>query len=110
MGVVILKIGIVARADNTGLGNQTRELVRMLNPHKILLINSYYFNRNTQNKDWYKDYNCIETEGFASNEEVAEFLRRIPEAANNDVLIIANTEVNTDEDRDALVAALKEAL
>lgn len=75
MGVVILKkLGIIARSDNTGLGNQTRELVRMLNPEKILLINSYFFNRNKQNKDWYKEYNCIETEGFASNEEVIKFL------------------------------------
>lgn len=74
MGVVILKIGIVARCDNTGLGNQTRELVKMLNPTKILLINSYFFNRNKQNLEWYKDYECIVTEGFASNEEVIKFL------------------------------------
>lgn len=69
-----MRIGIVARSDNTGLGNQTRELVKMLNPEKILLINSYFFNRNKQNLDWYKDYNCIITEGFASNEEVSSFL------------------------------------
>jgi glycosyltransferase involved in cell wall biosynthesis len=72
--VAILKIGIIARSDNTGLGNQTRELVKMLNPTKILLINSYFFNRNKQNLDWYKDYECITTEGFASNEEVVKFL------------------------------------
>lgn len=74
MGVALLKIGIIARADNTGLGNQTRELVKMLNPIKILVINSYFFNRNKQNPDWYKDYDCITTEGFASNEEVSKFL------------------------------------
>jgi hypothetical protein len=72
--VVVLNIGIVARSDNTGLGNQTKELVKMLNPKKILLINSYFFNRNKQNADWYKDYECITTEGFASNEEVVKFL------------------------------------
>jgi hypothetical protein len=69
-----MKIGIVARSDNTGLGNQTRELVKMLNPEKILLINSYFFNRNKQNLEWYKDYDCITTEGFASNDEVSQFL------------------------------------
>ena len=74
MGVAILKIGVIARSDNTGLGNQTRELVKMLNPTKILLINSYFFNRNKQNLDWYKDYECITTEGFASNDEVSKFL------------------------------------
>ena len=35
-----MRLGIIARSDNTGLGNQTRELVNMLNPNKILLINS----------------------------------------------------------------------
>ena len=69
-----MRIGIIARADNTGLGNQTREIVKMLDPTKILLINSYFFNRNKQNLDWYKDYECITTEGFASNEEVSQFL------------------------------------
>mgnify|MGYP003337907980 FL=1 len=36
--------------------------------------------------------------------------RLFPDQGLDDVLIIANTEVNTDEDRSALVAALKEAL
>lgn len=36
--------------------------------------------------------------------------RLFPNQGLDDVLIIANTEVNTDEDRDALVAALKEAM
>ena len=40
-----MKLGIIARCDNTGLGNQTRELVKMLNPDKILLIDSYSFNK-----------------------------------------------------------------
>ena len=70
----IKKIGIIARCDNTGLGNQTRELVKMLNPEKILLINSQPFNRNKQNLDWYKDYNCLITNGFADNGEVVNFL------------------------------------
>ena len=35
-----MRLGIIARSDNTGLGNQTRELVNMLSPDKILLIDS----------------------------------------------------------------------
>ena len=35
-----MRLGIIARSDNTGLGNQTRELVKMLNPDRILLIDS----------------------------------------------------------------------
>lgn len=71
-----MKLGIIARSDNTGLGNQTRELVKMLNPDKILLIDSSHFNRNEQHPEWYEGYNCITTKkGMASKEEVYEFLR-----------------------------------
>jgi glycosyltransferase involved in cell wall biosynthesis len=71
-----MRLGIIARSDNTGLGNQTRELVKMLNPDKILLIDSSFFNKNQQHPEWYEDYNCITTKkGMASKEEVYEFLR-----------------------------------
>ena len=33
-----MRLGIIARCDNTGLGNQTRELVKMLNPSKVMVI------------------------------------------------------------------------
>jgi glycine dehydrogenase subunit 1 len=36
--------------------------------------------------------------------------RLLPRAGLDDLLIVASTEVNTDEDRDAFVAALKESL
>ena len=44
-----MKLGIIARSDNTGLGNQTRDLVTMLNPDSIMLVNSLNFNKNKQN-------------------------------------------------------------
>ena len=47
-----MRLGIIARSDNTGLGNQTRELVDMLKPDKILLINSSFFNQNRQHPEW----------------------------------------------------------
>jgi glycosyltransferase involved in cell wall biosynthesis len=69
------KIGIIARADKTGLGYQTKELVDMLKPHKILLIDSSHFNGNQQFPEWYKEYNVQVTQnGFASYPEVGEFL------------------------------------
>ena len=74
--MAILRLGIIARSDNTGLGNQTRELVNMLNPDKILLIDSSHFNGNVQHPEWYQDSNVmITTRGFASNKEVSLFLR-----------------------------------
>jgi glycosyltransferase involved in cell wall biosynthesis len=73
-----MTLGIIARSDNTGLGNQTRELVKMLNPDKILLIDSQHFNGNEQHPEWYKDYNVTTTtRGFPTKPEVIEFLRGI---------------------------------
>ena len=73
-----MTLGIIARSDNTGLGNQTRELVKMLNPDKILLIDSQHFNGNEQHPEWYKDYNVTTTlSGFPTKQELIEFLRNI---------------------------------
>ena len=73
-----MRLGIIARSDNTGLGNQTMELVKMLNPDKILLINSQFFNNNQQHPEWYKDYNVIETrKGMPRTNEVLTFLENI---------------------------------
>ena len=72
-----MRLGIIARSDNTGLGNQTRELVKMLKPDKIMLIDSSYFNENPQNPEWYDGYNVITTNGFASSKEVHNFLQNI---------------------------------
>jgi len=71
-----MRLGIIARSDNTGLGNQTRNIVNMLKPDKILLIDSRPFNENKQHPEWYAGYPCITTKrGFASKEEIVAFLR-----------------------------------
>jgi hypothetical protein len=70
-----MRIGLIARSDNSGLGNQTRELAYMLNPSKVLLIDSYSFNRNKQHPEWYKDYNVTNNSGFVSNRVALEFLK-----------------------------------
>ena len=69
-----MTFGIIARCDNTGLGNQTRDLVKMLNPDKILLINSLSFNNNQQYPEWYDGYNLTMTNGFPTKQEVARFM------------------------------------
>jgi hypothetical protein len=70
-----MRLGIIARSDNTGLGNQTRNLVNMLKPDKILLIDSTPFNENKQHPEWYAGYDCITTsQGFATREEIVRFL------------------------------------
>lgn len=72
-----MRLGIIARSDNTGLGNQTRELVNMLNPSKILLIDSTPFNKNKQHPEWYQNYNCIKSNGFPSLQQIKMFLKDI---------------------------------
>jgi hypothetical protein len=72
-----MRIGLIARSDNSGLGNQTRELAYMLNPSKILLIDSGPFNKNKQHPEWYKDYNVTNNVGFISNETVLDFLKNL---------------------------------
>lgn len=76
MGLALLmRLGIIARSDNTGLGNQTRELVNMLSPTKILLIDSTRFNGNKQHPEWYSNYNTIKTaKGFPTTSEMNSFL------------------------------------
>ena len=73
-----MKLGIIARADKTGLGNQTKELVDMLKPDKILLIDSSHFNGNVQYPEWYDGYDVqVSESGFLSNSEIERFLRDI---------------------------------
>ena len=72
-----MRRGIIARSDNTGLGNQTKELVDMLNPSSILLIDSTPFNKNKQHPEWYKDYNCIRSTGFPSLQQIKLFLNQV---------------------------------
>ena len=47
----------------------------MLNPEKILLINSRFFNNNEQHPEWYKGYNVLQTaNGMPHRREVLTFL------------------------------------
>jgi glycosyltransferase involved in cell wall biosynthesis len=73
-----MRLGIIARSDNTGLGNQTRELVKMLNPDKILLIDSSFFNKNLQHPEWYEGYDYTITRvGFPKRGEILKFLNEL---------------------------------
>jgi hypothetical protein len=52
-----MKLGIIARADNTGLGYQTLELCKMLKPHKIIIIDSSDFRFSKQYFNRYSEFN-----------------------------------------------------
>lgn len=68
-----MQLGIVARADDTGLGNQTRNLVYMLKPDKVLIIDSTPFNNNKQNFHWYDGFNIDKTMGAPNINQYLEW-------------------------------------
>ena len=69
-----MKLGIVVRADDTGLGNQTHELVKMLDPDRILLIDSSTFHsKNNQHYEWYEGRNVVVSKGFPDNKTLLKF-------------------------------------
>lgn len=71
----MVKLGIVAFANDSGLGNQTKRLVQMLKPFRILLIDSRGFSKNKQYRtDWYDGFNGYTVKGFPSNKEITIFL------------------------------------
>ena len=69
-----MKLGIIARSDATGLGVQSRNWVKLLNPDKVILINSSTFNRNEQHPEWYKDYNVLNINGFIQPSQINQVL------------------------------------
>lgn len=69
------RLGLIARMDDSGLGNQTHNLCKMLHPGKILLIDSKSFNRNIQHPEWYEGFDVQVADGFPSNTEVWKFLQ-----------------------------------
>lgn len=66
-----MKLGVIARADHTGLGIQSRNWVRLLQPHKIIVINSKPFNGNEQHYEWYMGKpNVFRIDGFIQQKDV----------------------------------------
>lgn len=67
-----MKIGIIARMDRTGLGYQTKALYDLLQPSKVLVVDSTTFNGNEQIHDWYEDPTV--SDGFITDELAGEFM------------------------------------
>jgi hypothetical protein len=85
-----MKLGLIVRADNTGLGNQTYELTQMLNPYKIMIIDFTSYNSNQQHFEWYAERDYTICKGFPTDEEMNSFLDDI------DVLLSCETFYNDD--------------
>ena len=83
-----MKLGIIVRADNTGLGNQTYELTQMLNPYKIMIIDFTSYNGNQQHFEWYAERDYTICRGFPTDEEMNNFLDNV------DILLSCETFYN----------------
>jgi glycosyltransferase involved in cell wall biosynthesis len=72
-----MRLCIIARADETGLGIQSRNWVRLLNPHKLVVIDSTSFNGNKQHLEWYKGRGGYIINGFIKPNEINAILNNI---------------------------------
>jgi hypothetical protein len=86
-----MRLGIIARSDNTGLGYQTKQLTDMLKPDKVMLIDFSPHNNNKQHPEWYKDYNVLNVLGMPEGRDIDKFLKNI------DVVLSCETFYNNDE-------------
>jgi hypothetical protein len=86
-----MRLGIIARSDNTGLGYQTKQLTDMLNPSKVMLIDFSQHNSNTQHPEWYNGYEVINVLGIPDGRDIDRFLKDI------DVVLSCETFYNNDE-------------
>ncbi len=81
-----MKLGIVTFANDSGLGAQTRRLVYMLKPYRILVIDSSGFSKNSvQHFEWYDNFTGYKVNGFPTNHEVAVFMTGL-----SDVIVCEN--------------------
>lgn len=70
-----MKLGLVAFANDSGLGAQTRRLTYMLKPDRLLVVDSTGFSKNkAQHLDWYDGFSGYTVKGFPTNAEVRKFM------------------------------------
>lgn len=82
--------------DKSGLGQgQTLPLTKMLNPNRVMLIDSTMFNRRRQFPQWYDGYQTMIVDGFPTIAECIRFLNGLTHVIvcetpmNHDLIILA---------------------
>lgn len=81
-----MKLGIIARADQTGLGYQTRAYYKHLKPAKTMVVDISSLNGNKQYPEWYPDGMFVN--GFPNRSDIGQFLRDL------DVVLTAESPYN----------------
>lgn len=78
-----MKLGIIVRSDASGLGYQTRDYYKFLNPAKVMLVDISKFNGMKQNYWWYKNPQIVQ--GIPNEMDIRTFLDGL------DVVLTAET-------------------
>ncbi len=82
-----MRIGLVARADNSGLGMQTWEFYNHMHPHKTLVVDMSAHNGNKQYPERYPE-RAVTAHGIPTIGDVKEFLQDL------DVVFVAEAPYN----------------
>lgn len=100
-----MRLGLIARMDKTGLGNQTRALTEMLNPSKILVIDSRSFHPDQQQfPRFFIGKNAYNSPGFIRPMDGIKFIKNV------DVLFSCETFYSPTLINDAKVRGIKTVL
>lgn len=83
-----MRLGLIARADNSGLGMQTWEFFKHMNPAKTMVVDISKFNNNKTYPERYSGPQVYHIKGFPTNAQVDTFLDGL------DVVFIAEAAYN----------------
>lgn len=82
-----MRIGLIARADNTGLGIQTHEFYKNMQPAKTMVVDISRMNGNIQYPDRYPE-RAVFIDGFPTENQIGNFLHDL------DVVFLAEAPYN----------------
>lgn len=89
MTQVQVRIGLIARADNTGLGNQTWEFFKHIKPSVTMVVDIGHLNGNVSYYNRYENGpNTMVIRGFPTDSQVDSFLQQV------DVVFVAEAAYN----------------
>ena len=80
-----MKLGLIARSDNSGLGNQTLGFYKHLKPHRTLVVDISRLNSNKTYPDRYGKDGVEHIDGFPSDLQLHNFVQDL------DVVLIAES-------------------
>lgn len=73
-----MRIGLIARMDKSGLGVQTAQIAEMLQPSKIMIIDSTSFRGSKQHPEWYNSFeNKFIVKGFPQTKDFNKLLEDV---------------------------------